>query len=216
MNKLLLASLLTIFFATSCYERAVKKDKSNEVPLQAVTEVPQVKTKFKSDIRRELEGSFTHFKQDGVEEVSPKYLTSKKNGVYCYFFIRNKKALSLKLHIEYSDYYAADLYELVANGETISYEANVKFSPESSLPVAESTDFQWYDKGINLSDEEFLRKTENATDAVLNFKIKDSDALLGSVKLTKEEFQSLLKTIEYYKSLDGAKIPKKGMVNIRG
>lgn len=213
MNKLLFSTfLLFSIVATSCVPRT-PKDKQ-EVDAKG-TETVIEKPIYKADIRKALEGDFDRQKEGNLEQVTPKHVAKDGQGIYCYFFLRNDKAISLKLHIQYSDY-DADLFEIDADGEVMAFETNKTHTSASGMVIAEGATFRWYDKGINEADEEFIRSIENAESVVLKFKVKKGDRLLGSTILAKKEVQSLVNTIDYYKALDGAKIPKKGMVNIRG
>ncbi len=217
MNKLLLTTLFLALLATSCIPRTPKdKDRAETVDMESKkdTETNPNKPRYKADIREELQGFFAHQASGKVEQVTPKHVSASGHGIYSYFFLRNKKGVSLKLHIQYPDY-DADIYEIVADGETMEYEVNKSFQAEGSARVVENATFRWYDNAINLADEEFIRKMQDAESVTLNMKSKKGDRLLGSIKLTKKEVESLEQTIDYYKSLDGAKIPKKGMVNIR-
>lgn len=217
MNKLILTTLFLVFLATSCIPRTPKgKDGAEtvEVESQVNADAKSNKPKYKADIREELQGLFTHQVSGKVEQVTPKHVSANGYGIYSYFFLRNKKAVSLKLHIQYPDY-DADVYEIVADDKIMEYEVNKSYQAEGSAMVVENATFRWYDNAINLADEEFIRNIQDAESVTLNMKSKKGNRLLGSIKLTKKEITSLEQAIDYYKSLDGAKIPKKGMVNIR-
>lgn len=217
MNKLLLTTLFFALLATSCIPRTPKdKDGAEMVEVEAEKDIETKpnKPRYKADIREELQGFFTHQASGKVEQVTPKHVNASGYGIYSYFFLRNKKGVSLKLHIQYPDY-DADLFEIVADGETMQYEANKFYQVDGDARVVENATFRWYDNAINLADEEFIRKIQGAESVTLNLKSKANDKILGSISLTKKEVESLEQTIDYYKSLDGAKIPKKGMVNIR-
>lgn len=213
MNKLLFTTfLLFSIVSTSCIPRTAKDKQETETK---GSETAAEKPIYKADIRKALEGDFDRQKEGNLEQVTPKHVAKDGQGTYCYFFVRNDKAISLKLHIQYSDY-DADLFEIEADGEVMQFETNKTHTTASGMVITEGATFKWYDKGINEADEEFIRSIENAESVTLKFKIQKGDRLLGSTQLTKKEVKSLVNTIDYYKSLDGAKIPKKGMVNIRG
>lgn len=218
MNKLLLVAFSYFLLSISCTPR-VAQNTQNEVDVTQQDSTNIEKPKYKSEIRQELVSYFTHQKQDDVtEQIRPKGISFNGNaeGIYCYFFIKNKKALSLKLHIQFPTY-DADFIELHVDGESEAYDVNKSYSSDGMLNTAETYSKRWYDKSINLTDEELLRKAANSENAFLVFKTNNNQTELGRIKLSKEQSQTLVRTIDYYLAQSSsAKIPKKGMVNIRG
>lgn len=214
----ILAFSLTMFLA-SCSQQAPKEASENNVDADSGAVVEQPKRKFKVELRKELNPFFTHQKQDDiVTQVRPKGLSfdADAEGIYAYFFIRKGKALSLKLHIQFPEY-KADLIELHVDDAMESYEVNQSYSARGGmLNTAESYSKSWYDKAINMSDVELLRKISTANNVSLVFKHKEGGTVLGTINLSSEQRQSLVRALDYYDAQENsATIPKKGMVNIR-
>lgn len=221
MCKLYIIILSSFILFVSCGQGSGQKKEEidNQQTEQGVSS-SSPKTKFKVDVRNELKGFFTHQKQDdAVEQVRPKGISFNANaeGIYSYFFIKNGKALSLKLHIQVPEY-KADLIELHVDDEVETYEVNQSYSEGGSLlNTTETYSKTWYDQAINEADVEILRKAISAKNVSLVFKVKESGATLGTLNLSKEQCESLVRTIDYYDAqTKSAKIARKGMVNIRG
>lgn len=206
--------LLLAFAMLSCSKNVDKNNQKEEENIVQAEPVQEVKPQSKYEIRKSLEGYFTRKGQGQLLQVLPKQVGQDGEGIYCYFVEKNNRVISLSLHIQYSSY-NADMYELIVAGDTLRYEANKTHSEGSNHIVAENTVFKWYDKMVNLEDEEFIRRAEQADKVLLVLKTKEKEDVITQIQLTKEECKSLVRTIDYYLALDGAKIPKKGMVNIR-
>lgn len=216
MNKLILF-LSTLLVLLSCSSKTnVKEDVENntekiEEKIENA-EVEQPKSKY--EIRKALEKKFKRLNRGQYVQIIPLYMSNKnENGIYCHFLEKGNRYISLNLHIQYDDY-NADYYELSV-GETMKkYESNKSLKIDKSEVVVNDATFKWFDKMINEEDEALIRKIGEQKTGTLKL-FRSTGELIATKQLTKEESQSLLNTIDYYKALNGSKIPKKGMVNIR-
>lgn len=213
MYKLPFIVLLSILLL-SCSNKSnadEKKESEKEEVVSDKTEDSQPKSKY--EIRQALAKFFTRIDRGNAIQVIPSHVGKDGNGLYCYFLEKGKRIISLSLHIQYAEY-NADFYELVLGDEVMKYESNKSQQSEINHVIAESTSFKWYDKMINEEDEAFLRKIGETGRATLRL-YKSSGESLTTIQLSKTECKALVDAIDYYIALNGAKIPKKGMVNIR-
>lgn len=215
MNKIITATLLAFLLGVSCSQKA-NTEQEAQAQNKEETPVEKIDTKNKSnfEIRKALEGQFTRKQHGDIIQILPNFVGEEGDGTYCYFLSKGNRIISLSLHIQYSEF-NANFYELELNGESMTYEANKDYTTQNNHVIAEGSTFKWFDRMINKEDEAFLRKIGEAGKATLKLKKEADGEVIQTINLSRRECQALINTIEYYLASNGAKIPKKGMVNIR-
>ncbi len=165
----------------------------------------------------ELEQYFDRQKNASQVIVQAKGIPANGEGVYCYFRMKGERASKFRFRIQYWDakYADADLYRFDVDGKTYEYMANNDKSPSGSSHIANNTIFYWYDKGINKEDQAFLEALAQSENATISLVDRAVDKSLGRIILSQKQKEDIGRTLDYYFALDGATIPRKGMVNIR-
>lgn len=190
----------------------VKKDVKDSVA--SVDSLKSTTTKLSVD---DLSGLFSKQKTSTQVLVQAKGVSLDGNGIYCYFRMKGSKASGFRMRIQYWDekYAEADLYKFDVDGNIYEYTANRNRSGAGSMQVSEGASFYWYDNSINKKDQAFLEAVSKGKTVKLNLIVKDSNKPVTTITLSSKEKENIGRTFDYYFALNGATIPKEGMVNIR-
>lgn len=211
--------LVFLFFVFSTL--VIACNQKNTKPTEAiVTDSLQTKqsesekvTEIKPD-KDKLKAFFKEQKKTNQVLVEP---INKNETLYCYFRIKNFRATGLRLRIQCWDGSCidADQYNIMVDGEKHTYMSNRNKEANGSEWILEKATYYWYDNAINKEDLKFLETLANAKEASVRFIDRGTNKTVLSVTLTEKDRNSIRQTIDYYFSLGGSAIPKKGMVNIR-
>ena len=149
--------------------------------------------------------------------IQPKEVSQKTDGIYCYFRMKGAKATGFRFHIQFwSEKYAnVDSYTFNSDGQIFSYIANHNNSGSGDSRIVQSSTFFWYDNAVNKTDLKFLEAIANGTNVTVSLIDRGTNETINTLIISDNEKASIRRTIDYYHALDGALIPKKGMVNIR-
>ncbi|GAB6010952.1 hypothetical protein [Viscerimonas tarda] len=179
--------------------------------------VPEQKKPVSEHSASELAPYFNEQVSGAQILVQAKGISRKTDGLYCYFRLKGKKATALRFHIQYWDekYADVDSYTFNADGKKFNYIANRNESGSANSQIAQSSYFYWYDNGVNKTDLAFLEAVANGKNVILSLIDRGTNEAIGTLSLSEEEKLNIRRTIDYYYALDGAIIPRKGMVNIR-
>lgn len=210
-------------FACAIYSCTQSKGQT-ETTSQSETEQTDVNAEESTDKNRigELAQYFDEQKKGNDILVQPKDLKIKPQAqaddFYCYFYKKGDKAISLRFRIQYwSEKFAdVDQYNFTIDGKSYSYIANGNKEMNSDPRIAKGSTFYWFDNTINQSDLKFLESIGDSKNATITLFDRGSGTDVATIDLSERQKQNIKYTLEYYKALGGATIPKKGMVNIRG
>ncbi|MFR9165140.1 MAG: hypothetical protein ACLVKO_02505 [Dysgonomonas sp.] len=210
--------LLILFPLFSC-NTAVKGPDKDKVET-AASDSSKIKTDAKGIIpsSESLKMYFNERKASNQVLVQPKNIAANGNGIYCYFTLSGNKATALRFRIQYWDekYADVDQYQFVVDGKKYDYIANRDESGSHNTRIVDSsTTFYWYDDRVDKTDQNFLEAMARSKSAKLNLIDRAVNKVIGTIEITENQKSDIKRTLDYYFSLNGAAIPKKGMVNIR-
>ena len=213
---LTLSCLILIGCTTPDNKSVTKQDNEVQDTIKQKKKTPEKAKPTSKYTKEELAPFFTEQESESQILVQPKGITSATNGIYCYFLIRNNRATGLRLHIQYwSENYAnVHFYSYDVDGKNYSYIAN-RSKTGSSDPRFAATTFYWYDNDANRSDINFLNALVKGKNVTVKLIEKSTNEIVNTLTLSEEEKLGIQRTLDYYYALNGALIPKKGMVNIR-
>jgi len=219
MKKNYIIILAFVLFALSCNQKTsggdtnVREDKDS-VKQEQITDVQK---KQKPSVK-DLEPFFVKQNTSSGTIIQAKEVNTEGNGIYCYFRLKNDKATGLRLRIQYwSEKYAnADQYLFVVDGKSYTYIANRDKSGSGNDRVVESAVFYWFDNSMNKTDLAFVEKLADSKESSISLIDRATGETVTMLALTDSEKLIIRRTLDYYFALDGATIPKEGMVNIRG
>jgi len=203
-----------LFILCACNNQNVKEKSDPGTTFQ--TEKAEVPEKPDTPSAEELKPYFRQIEVKNTILIEPGDIPQDGNGFYCYFALKKDKAVFLKLRIQFwgDEYGNSDTFILDADGEKREYRANESKTNPSNEIIAEDISYYWYDKNINQTDLKFLKKIVASERTTLTFIESHTGNSMKVISLSDNQKQSISRTIDYYTALDGAKIPKEGMVNI--
>ena len=222
MRKILFILSVIVFVVIACNQPSKKdviRTEAEEVMTDTIkedgkTQEPQ-KKKYKPE---DLEKYFTRQQTSSQLLIQPKGITSESNGIYCYFRLKGDRASGMRLRIQYwSEQYAlADQYRFIVDGKYYTYIANRNKSDSGNSQIVDSAVFFWFDNDMKQNDLAFAEALADSEDSKVKLIDRATGETLATITLTESDKLSLRRTIDYYFALNGAVIPKEGMVNIRG
>lgn len=219
MKKIFFILCILTLFVTGCGQKSQTQETTkNENSEAEKKNTPQQKETNLKISAKELESYFRKEEISSQIMIYPKEIQGNADGVYCYFQLKNEKASKLRLRIQYWDekYADVDQYIFEADGESFEYIANNNRTISGSGLVVKGSIFHWFDNGINKTDLSFIEAIAKANTTKINLIDRGLGKTIDTITLTDQQKESLKRTIDYYFALDGATIPRKGMVNIRG
>lgn len=214
MKKLVFLFFVLSILITSCNKKNTKLTETIITDSLQTEQSKSEKTADNKPDKEKLKAFFKEQKKANQVLVEPK---NKNEALYCYFRIKNFKATGLRLRIQCWDGSCidSDQFNIMVDGKKHTYMANRNKDANGSERIVENTTYYWYDNAVNQEDLKFLEVLANAKEASVKFIDRGTNKTVFLVVLTEEDRNSIRQTIDYYFSLDGAAIPKKGMVNIR-
>lgn len=199
--------------ADNTSQDSIKTEKAGKTD----TKEPQQKKQTVKYSAEELAPYFTEQISGAQTLIQPNGIKHNTSGIYCYFRLKDKRATTLRFHIQYwaEKYSNVDSYTFDADGKTFNYIANRNESGSGDSRIAQSSSFYWYDNNVNKTDLTFLNAIANGKDVTVSLIDRATNIAVDVLTLSDEEKLNIRRTIDYYYALDGALIPRKGMVNIR-
>ncbi|NDW17536.1 hypothetical protein D0T53_01230 [Dysgonomonas sp. 216] len=218
MKKILVCLSALLFILSSCHHTQANKntEKTNTADSVSAKVDSVMIIEEKTPSAEDLETYFSKQKTGSGVFIQPNNIASNGDGVYCYFRLKNDKATALRLHIQYWNYTEADQYVFNADGKSFTYIANKNQSGSANQQIVQSSVFYWFDNEMKKNDLEFVEALADAQKAQISLVDRGTGETLATIVLSESVKQTLRRTIDYYNALDGAIIPRKGMVNIRG
>lgn len=214
MHKIMFSLLAVVFMSCSPNQPANKQDATNQSDsISKADTLVSVETAAVPD----LSGYFVEVKKGAYAEVQAKSASQSVNGIYCYFRLKAKKASNMRLHIQYWDdaYADVDHYRFNVDGKTYDFTANRNKETSAGGAVLQGSTFYWYDNNVNKTDQAFLKALSEAKQASLNLIDRGTNSVVATITISEQVKEDIKRTFDYYFSLDGALIPRAGMVNIR-
>lgn len=202
MNKIYLLPCLCLLFACN---KVKNNDVDNTITASCCTTYVEPKVLLTLDSLKAPNSRLTY--SESSEWVEPKEI---ENTVYFYFQLKNEKARNMRMRIEYlqEQYENVNKYEFVVDGETFEYTANKNRSSEYRKI------FYWYDHNVSQSDVKLIEALADAKEVKVNL-VDKTRGVIATLPLSVDTRQDIKLVYDYYQSMGGAKIPRKGMVNVR-
>lgn len=169
-------------------------NKIEKVPLNIVKDSIRI-----NELKKFFKIKKDEFDEDGLTWYTPKDAPyyRNRNGIYCYFGIKNNQTQNLRFVIQY----ASDDWLFVKN-----YKFSIDGKAYSFYPENQETDngdggiWEWCDESISTSDLPLIEAISNAKSAKIKF---NGRQYFEDKSISQSQIKSIKRTLELFKLMGG-------------
>lgn len=193
---------VVIFLLIAIFSKSDDEIKNENNLIDSTSVVESKKSATDSSKIKNLKHLFTEKKDDFGESTwikpksKPEYIN--QNGFYCYF---EKDANGNAFNFRFVGQYAADDWLFIKYLKFNIDGKNYEFYPSEVNTDNDSTIWEWFDEGINVTDSKLIEAIANAKSVKIRF---EGRQYYNDKIMSKNNINSIKNTLEYYKALGGS------------